>query len=38
MFHQAHFNVLAHWLGFAGIIGLYFLLSALYDWVLYRCL
>ena len=24
MFHQAHFNVLAHWLGFAGIIGLYF--------------
>ena len=24
MFHRTHFAILAHWLGFAGIIGLYF--------------
>ena len=24
MFHQAQFTILLHWLGFAGIIGLYF--------------
>ena len=24
MFHRTHFAILAHWLGFAGLIGLYF--------------
>ena len=24
MFHRTHFTILAHWLGFAEIIGLYF--------------